>query len=84
MRQPARRRRGREQESVDHLRDVVAPSSLGTDRRWSLTTASGNRCIRCRRSIREREPVVVSDAGIFCGLCGRRHWARQWEDPAAG
>jgi hypothetical protein len=86
MRKPVRRDRDESRGAVAELRDVVSGAGLHAhdahDARWGLSRGGSARCDRCHRRIRDGEPVLVGcDDARFCGLCGRRHWARRWEDP---
>ena len=81
MQEQVRRQRGESGDVVEDLRDVVTPGPLGIDPHWGVSRNGGTRCERCRRRIRTGEPVLESPAdGVFCGLCGRRHWLRRLED----
>lgn len=87
MREPVRRERGESRDVVADLRAVVGPEPLafgGADlggTRWGRSRGVATRCERCRRRIRDGEPVLLhGEEACFCGLCGRRHWARRWED----
>jgi hypothetical protein len=87
--EPVRRQRSESGEMVADLRDLVSPAPLVVDGaglrdpRWSRSRGTGVRCDRCRRRLRDGEPVLLdADEVCFCGLCGRRQWVRQWEDPS--
>jgi hypothetical protein len=83
MQEPLNRQRGgaERHEVATDLHDVVSPQPLGLDPQWGVSRSAGSRCRRCRRRLRAGEPVLQSgDDGVFCGLCGRRHWLRRLED----
>lgn len=83
MQEPVRRQRSgaESHDVVADLRDIVTPVPLGLDPQWGVSRTAASRCERCRRRIRTGEPVLQSvDDGVFCGLCGRRHWLRRLED----